>query len=84
MTLIEAKKIVDYKVFVIVTHPSSPQNVTVRAVTQTSAEVTWQPPAANAHLVETYTVFIRKNEHNSPVRQVGVLIFENLMHLARI
>ncbi|PAV82926.1 hypothetical protein WR25_00953 [Diploscapter pachys] len=52
------------------THPSAPINVAVNDVTESSATITWEEPIVNAHLVETYTLHIRKSEHGAPVRQV--------------
>ncbi|KJH48582.1 DB module [Dictyocaulus viviparus] len=51
-------------------HPSPPVNVTVTSVTESSAEISWAEPDANAHLVETYTLMIRKAEHGATVREV--------------
>ncbi|CAI4232905.1 unnamed protein product [Auanema sp. JU1783] len=52
------------------THPSAPVNVSVAEITESSVVVNWEEPEANSHLVETFTLFIRKNEHGAPVRQV--------------
>ncbi|VDO26227.1 unnamed protein product [Haemonchus placei] len=51
-------------------HPSPPVNVTVTSVSESSAEITWAEPDSNAHLVETYTLLIRKVEHGARVREV--------------
>ncbi|KAK6056775.1 DB module [Cooperia oncophora] len=51
-------------------HPSPPVNVTVTSVSESSAEITWAEPDSNAHLVETYTLLIRKIEHGARVREV--------------
>ncbi|PIC34654.1 hypothetical protein B9Z55_014246 [Caenorhabditis nigoni] len=52
------------------THPSAPGNVTISDLTAHSVTVHWTEPDSNAHLVENYTMFIRKNEHGEPVRTV--------------
>lgn len=52
------------------THPSAPGNVTISELTAHSVSVHWTEPDSNAHLVENYTLFIRKNEHGQPVRTV--------------
>ncbi|CAD6197113.1 unnamed protein product [Caenorhabditis auriculariae] len=51
-------------------HPSSPVNVSISDVTTNSVVVKWSEPLANAHLVENYTLFFRKNEHAAPVKEV--------------
>ncbi|VDP37220.1 unnamed protein product [Heligmosomoides polygyrus] len=51
-------------------HPSPPVNVTVNSVTETSVEISWDEPDANANLVETYTLLIRKVEHGATLREV--------------
>ncbi|PIO60287.1 DB module, partial [Teladorsagia circumcincta] len=48
-------------------HPSPPVNVSVNSVSESSAEITWAEPDSNAHLVETYTLLIRKVEHGARV-----------------
>lgn len=52
------------------TRPSPPQNVTVTAVTESSAEVEWTEPAVNAHLVVSYSLFMRKDDRSSNVIEV--------------
>ncbi|VDN42750.1 unnamed protein product [Gongylonema pulchrum] len=52
------------------TRPSAPQNVTVSKVTEDSVEVSWSDPAANAHLVISYSLFIRKDDRISNFKEV--------------
>ncbi|VDM64605.1 unnamed protein product, partial [Angiostrongylus costaricensis] len=52
------------------THPSPPVNVTVTSTSDSSVEISWEEPNSNAHLVETYTLLIRKTEHGAPIREV--------------
>ncbi|MCP9265566.1 hypothetical protein DINM_020895 [Dirofilaria immitis] len=52
------------------TRPSPPQNVTVTAVTESSVEVEWTEPAVNAHLVISYSLFIRKDDRSPNVIEV--------------
>lgn len=47
---------------ITVTRPSPPQNVSITAVTEDSVEVEWTDPAANAHLVNSFSLFIWKDE----------------------
>ncbi|VDM80738.1 unnamed protein product [Strongylus vulgaris] len=54
------------------THPSPPVNVTVTAVSESSAEITWAEPDANPDLVETFTLMIRKVEHGSRIREIPI------------
>uniref|UniRef100_A0A8R1HNW3 Receptor protein-tyrosine kinase n=1 Tax=Caenorhabditis japonica TaxID=281687 RepID=A0A8R1HNW3_CAEJA len=56
------------------THPSPPGNVTISELTAHSVTVLWTEPDSNAHLVENYTLFIRKNEHGEPVKTVRNVI----------
>ncbi|KAE9416523.1 hypothetical protein Angca_008944 [Angiostrongylus cantonensis] len=51
-------------------HPSPPINVTVASTSDSSVEISWEEPNSNAHLVETYTLLIRKTEHGAPIREV--------------
>lgn len=52
------------------THPSAPENVTVTAVGDNWVEVEWAEPIANAHLVESFSLFIRKDDRDSEVVEV--------------
>uniref|UniRef100_A0AAF5PID9 Ig-like and fibronectin type-III domain-containing protein C25G4.10 n=2 Tax=Wuchereria bancrofti TaxID=6293 RepID=A0AAF5PID9_WUCBA len=52
------------------TRPSPPQNVTVTTVTESSAEVEWTDPAVNAHLVVSYSLFLRKDDRSPNVIEV--------------
>lgn len=52
------------------THPSSPINVSVSDIMESSVLVKWAEPASNPHLVDNYTIFIRKTEHGAAIRQV--------------
>ncbi|CAB3406450.1 unnamed protein product [Caenorhabditis bovis] len=51
-------------------HPSAPENVTIVGTTAHSVTVHWDEPAANSHLVENYTIFLKKNEHGEAVKQI--------------
>uniref|UniRef100_A0A158P8X5 Fibronectin type-III domain-containing protein n=1 Tax=Angiostrongylus cantonensis TaxID=6313 RepID=A0A158P8X5_ANGCA len=53
-------------------HPSPPINVTVASTSDSSVEISWEEPNSNAHLVETYTLLIRKTEHGAPIREVCI------------
>ncbi|GMR48167.1 hypothetical protein PMAYCL1PPCAC_18362, partial [Pristionchus mayeri] len=53
------------------THPSPPMNVRVSSVSERTARFEWEEPEANAHLVDNYTLFIRKNAHGAPVKEIS-------------
>ncbi|WKY05525.1 hypothetical protein Q1695_006047 [Nippostrongylus brasiliensis] len=59
-------------------HPSPPVNVSVTSVSESSAEITWDEPDSNAHLVDTYTLMIRKVEHGARVREKAA--FHSAIH----
>lgn len=52
------------------THPSPPINVTVENVSERTVQIKWEQPETNAHLVNNYTLFIRKNGHGSVMKEV--------------
>jgi hypothetical protein len=54
----------------LVTHPSPPQNVTITDVTASSARLVWSPPDSNAEKVQSYSIYIRKDDHGEPFREV--------------
>uniref|UniRef100_A0A8R1U8H8 Uncharacterized protein n=1 Tax=Pristionchus pacificus TaxID=54126 RepID=A0A8R1U8H8_PRIPA len=53
------------------THPSPPINVTVENVSERTVQIKWEQPETNAHLVNNYTLFIRKNGHGSVMKEIS-------------
>lgn len=56
--------------FLLENHPSPPENVTVTRITENSVEVEWDEPSLNAHTVQSFSLYIKKDEHSGPVREV--------------
>lgn len=52
------------------THPSPPINVTVENVSERTVQIKWEQPETNAHLVNNYTLFIRRNAHGAVMKEV--------------
>ncbi|CAJ0583973.1 unnamed protein product, partial [Mesorhabditis spiculigera] len=53
------------------THPSPPVNVTIDRITTNSARIHWKEPLANKHLVENYTIILRRNVHGADIIQIS-------------
>ncbi|KHN75698.1 Ig-like and fibronectin type-III domain-containing protein C25G4.10 [Toxocara canis] len=61
-------------------HPSPPENVTVTAVGENWVQVEWAEPIANAHLVESFSLFVRKGDRDSPIREVSPCLADGRNH----
>ncbi|CAJ0935199.1 unnamed protein product, partial [Mesorhabditis belari] len=55
------------------THPSPPMNVTVDQIKEKSVVISWSDPAANSHLVESFTILLKRNLHGAEIKR-----FENV------
>ncbi|VDK27898.1 unnamed protein product, partial [Anisakis simplex] len=52
------------------THPSAPENVTVVDIGEDWVKVEWAEPSANAHLVQSFSLFIRKDDRDAKIIEV--------------